>query len=61
MQGPKLCFGNDLTGPAIWSDILNNTVQKFPKGVQALARIGQKMIHLVGISCHTPRPLLKQY
>ena len=43
MQGPKLCFGNDLTSPAIRSDILNSTVQKFPKGVQALARNDQKM------------------
>ena len=31
LQGLKLCFENDLTNPAIWSDILNSTVQKNSK------------------------------
>ena len=42
-QGLKLCFGNDLTNPAIWSVILNCTVQKNSESVQTLAKNGRKM------------------
>ena len=41
--GPEITFGNDLTNPAIWSDILNSTVQKLAKSVQTLAKNGRKM------------------
>ena len=42
-QGLKLCFGNDLTNPVMWLDMLNSTVQKLSKSIQTLARNGQKM------------------
>ena len=37
-QGLKLYFGNDLTKPVLWSDILNSTIQKLSKCGQTLAR-----------------------
>ena len=43
LQDLKLCFGNNLTNPAIWSDILNSTVQEYSKSVQTIAKNGQKM------------------
>ena len=43
LQGLKLCFGNDLTNPVMWSAVLNSTVHKFSKSVQTLARNDQKM------------------
>ena len=39
----KLCFGNDLINPVMWSDILNSTIQKLVKCVQTLPRNGRKM------------------
>ena len=41
--GPGIMFGNDLTNPVMWSDILNSTVQKLSKSVQTFAKNGQKM------------------
>ena len=47
----RIRFGNDLTNPAIWSDILNSTVQSFSK-CSDINRKWQMSDHNFGLCVH---------